>query len=187
MLFSQSRRLIVVRLPMMSRVYINNSVLDTGFYPNWWVKPPFAVRRWHVDLVPASNVLEVPTMLLFDHSLHSTTPKAPEYHHPLARYSFRLVYFDPHSASRWSRDSHSNDSHSSKDFGFVYARYIHGGPCSINSIAPRLSKDEEPEVIGGACVSLLPWTHRQVSYSHPTFKILAVGNPPRRQRRLHLS
>jgi histone deacetylase complex subunit SAP18 len=79
-------------------------------------------------------------------TLRSSAPKTPEYRHPLARYSFRSIYFDPHSASRQNRDSRSSGSYSSKELGIVYSRDILGDPGSVASgIARRLMQDEEPE------------------------------------------
>lgn len=79
-------------------------------------------------------------------TLRSTAPQTPEYRHPLARYSFRSIYFDAHSSSRQNRDSRSGGSYSSKDLGIVYSRDILGDPGSVTSgIAPRLLEDEEPQ------------------------------------------
>ncbi|KAF9783000.1 histone deacetylase complex protein [Thelephora terrestris] len=78
-------------------------------------------------------------------TLRSTAPQTSEYRHPLARYSFRSIYFDAHSASRQNRDSRPVGSYSSKDLGIVYSRDILGDPGSVNGIAPRLLEDEEPQ------------------------------------------
>jgi len=168
---------------------LDNTVFDTGFYQNWRVSPPVAIRRRLVDLVPELpserdvsksrrttriylvRISAVPlpcgfflstvtretdgctryyrkdaTLREILTTLRSTAPQTPEYRHPLARYSFRSIYFDAHASSRQNRDSRSAGSYSSKDLGIVYSRDILGDPGSITTgIAPRLLEDEEPQ------------------------------------------
>ncbi|TFK46917.1 hypothetical protein OE88DRAFT_838599 [Heliocybe sulcata] len=53
-----------------------------------------------------------------------TTAQAPEYRHPLARYSFRAVYADSASRGRFSQ----------KELGIVYSRDILGEPGTIGPL-----------------------------------------------------
>jgi histone deacetylase complex subunit SAP18 len=81
-------------------------------------------------------------------TLRSTAPQTAEYRHPLARYSFRSIYFDSHaSSSRREGGKMGGGGHfASKDLGIVYSRDILGDPGSISSgVAPRLLEDYEAD------------------------------------------
>jgi len=66
-------------------------------------------------------------------TLRNTAPHVAEYRHPLARFSFRIVYADAGNKGRFVQ----------KDIGIVYSRDILGEPGSLNSTAPRLLLDSE--------------------------------------------
>jgi histone deacetylase complex subunit SAP18 len=66
-------------------------------------------------------------------TLRNTAPHVAEYRHPLARFSFRIVYADAGNKGRFVQ----------KDIGMVYSRDILGEPGSLNSTAPRLLLDTE--------------------------------------------
>lgn len=68
-------------------------------------------------------------------TLRNTAPHVAEYRHPLARFSFRIVYADPGNKGRFVQ----------KDIGMVYSRDILGEPGSLNNTAPRLLLDTETE------------------------------------------
>ncbi|KAG6902213.1 hypothetical protein C0995_003045 [Termitomyces sp. Mi166 len=65
-------------------------------------------------------------------TLRNTAPLVPEYRHPLARFSFRIVYADSLAKGRFSQ----------KDLGMVYSRDILGEPGSLNVTAPRLADED---------------------------------------------
>lgn len=67
-------------------------------------------------------------------TLRNTAPHVAEYRHPLARFSFRIVYADAGNKGRFVQ----------KDIGIVYSRDILGEPGSLNSAASRLLLDTEP-------------------------------------------
>lgn len=81
-------------------------------------------------------------------TLRSIAPKTQEYRHPLARYSFRSVYFDSHAAAGKREPGARPGGHfASKDLGIVYSRDILGDPGSAAlGVAPRLLEDYEPDV-----------------------------------------
>ncbi|KAF8652271.1 hypothetical protein AX16_004487 [Volvariella volvacea WC 439] len=68
-------------------------------------------------------------------TIRNTAPSVPEYRHPLARFSFRVVYADPTNRGRFA----------SKDLGMIYSRDILGEPGSLGTTAPRLTEDADGE------------------------------------------
>lgn len=66
-------------------------------------------------------------------TLRNAAPHVAEYRHPLARFSFRIVYADAGNKGRFMQ----------KDIGMVYSRDILGEPGSLNGTAPRLLLDME--------------------------------------------
>ncbi|TFK32676.1 Sin3 associated polypeptide p18-domain-containing protein, partial [Crucibulum laeve] len=68
-------------------------------------------------------------------TLRNTAPHVAEYRHPLARFFFRTVYADSSNRGRFT----------SRDLGQVYSRDILGEPGTLNTIAPSLRDELEPE------------------------------------------
>ncbi|KAK7453565.1 hypothetical protein VKT23_001449 [Stygiomarasmius scandens] len=66
-------------------------------------------------------------------TIRNTSPTTPEYRHPLARFSFRIVYADPGNKGRFAQ----------KDLGIVYSRDILGEPGTLETTAPRLLEDRD--------------------------------------------
>lgn len=73
-------------------------------------------------------------------TLRNTAPQTPEYRHPLARYTFRAIFADSGNRGRFAQ----------KELGTVYSRDILGEPGTIDSVAPRLLREEEGPGPGGA-------------------------------------
>jgi histone deacetylase complex subunit SAP18 len=69
-------------------------------------------------------------------TIRAVGPQTPEFRHPLARYSFRAVY----------ADSGNRGQFATKDLGTVYSRDILGDPGTIDSVAPRLTRDDDSGV-----------------------------------------
>lgn len=70
-------------------------------------------------------------------TLRNTCPTTAEYRHPLARFTFRTVYADALNKGRFAQ----------KDLGQVYSRDIIGDPGSLDSVAPRLLRDDDDDEI----------------------------------------
>ncbi|KAI0069842.1 hypothetical protein K474DRAFT_1670640 [Panus rudis PR-1116 ss-1] len=66
-------------------------------------------------------------------SLRIVGPNTPEYRHPLARYTFRALYADAANRGRFAQ----------KELGQVYSRDILGEPGTLDSVAPRLTRDDD--------------------------------------------
>ncbi|KIY46034.1 hypothetical protein FISHEDRAFT_26105, partial [Fistulina hepatica ATCC 64428] len=64
-------------------------------------------------------------------TLRDAAPQISEYRHPLARFSFRIVYAVSTNKGRYAQ----------KDIGMVYSRDILGEPGSLGVTAPRLTQD----------------------------------------------